>query len=68
MKILVIEDEPEMLDSIRKSLESEGYLVEAASDYPAGLDKIVSYDYDCILLDIMLPGGSGLESYVRKPI
>ena len=61
MKILVIEDEPEMLDSVRRSLESEGYLVETASDYSAGLDKIVSYQYDCILLDIMLPGGSGLD-------
>ncbi len=61
MKILVIEDEPEMLDSIQRSLENEGYLVETASDYPAGLDKIVSYDYDCIVLDIMLPGGSGLD-------
>ncbi len=61
MKILVIEDEPEMLDSVRRSLENEGYLVETATDYAAGLDKIVSYDYDCILLDIMLPGGSGLD-------
>lgn len=61
MKILLVEDEPEMLDLISQSLENEGYLVETASDYPTGLDKIVSYEYDCILLDIMLPGGSGLD-------
>ena len=61
MKILIIEDEPEMQDLIRQSLENENFLVETASDYHTGLDKIVSYDYDCILLDIMLPGGSGLD-------
>lgn len=61
MKILVIEDEHEMQDLIKQSLENENFLVETASDYHAGLDKIVSYDYDCILLDIMLPGGSGLD-------
>lgn len=61
MKILVIEDESEMLDLIKRSLEKENFLVETAIDYQTGLDKIVSYNYDCILLDIMLPGGSGLE-------
>ncbi len=61
MKILIIEDEPEMQELIRQSLENENFLVETASDYSTGLDKIVSYDYDCILLDIMLPGGSGLD-------
>ena len=61
MKILIIEDEPEMQELIRQSLENENFLVETASDYNAGIDKIISYDYDCILLDIMLPGGSGLD-------
>jgi DNA-binding response OmpR family regulator len=61
MKILIIEDEPEMQDLIKKSLENENFVVESASDYHTGLDKIVAYDYDCILLDIMLPGGSGLD-------
>lgn len=61
MKVLIIEDESEMQDLIKQSLENENFLVETASDYHSGLDKIVSYDYDCILLDIMLPGGSGLD-------
>ncbi|MFC2115967.1 response regulator transcription factor [Bacteroidota bacterium] len=61
MKILVIEDEPEMQDLIKQYLENENFIVETASDYHSGLDKIVSFDYDCILLDIMLPGGSGLD-------
>jgi DNA-binding response OmpR family regulator len=61
MKILVIEDEPEMKGLIKQFLESENYVVEEAGDFHSGLDKIVSYDYDCILLDIMLPGGNGLD-------
>lgn len=61
MKILVIEDEKELLEVIVQSLEKENFLVETASDYPRAMDKISAYEYDCILLDIMLPGGSGLE-------
>lgn len=61
MKILVIEDEVSMQEIIRESLQKEKYVVESAADYKSALDKIVSYEYDCILLDIMLPGGSGLD-------
>ena len=61
MKILVIEDEPEMMGLIKQFLEDENYVVEVASDFHTGLDKIISFDYDCILLDIMLPDGNGLE-------
>ncbi len=61
MKILVIEDEPEMLGLIKQFLEDENYIVETAENFISGMDKIVSYDYDCILLDIMLPGGNGLD-------
>lgn len=61
MKILVIEDEPDLLDVIQQSLEKENFLVESAQTYPAALDKIISFDYNCILLDIMLPGGNGLD-------
>jgi DNA-binding response OmpR family regulator len=61
MKILVIEDEPLLLSSIQESLEKEMFLVETATDYHSAIDKIFIYEYDCILLDIMLPNGSGLE-------
>jgi DNA-binding response OmpR family regulator len=61
MKILIIEDETDLLDVIRQSLELENFLVEAAGTYRSALDKIISFHYDCILLDIMLPGGSGLD-------
>jgi two-component system, OmpR family, response regulator ArlR len=61
MKILVIEDEPGMREVITSSLEKEKFLVETATGYHAAMDKIAAYDYDCILLDIMLPDGSGLS-------
>lgn len=61
MKILVIEDEPQLLSSIKESLEKEKFLVETATDYHSAIDKIFIYEYDCILLDIMLPNGNGLN-------
>ncbi|TVZ16087.1 response regulator transcription factor [Maribacter sp. MAR_2009_72] len=61
MKILIIEDEPQMLENMRQTLERQEYIVETATDYLAANDKIGAYDYDCILLDITLPGGNGLE-------
>lgn len=60
MKILVVEDEDALRDMVRESLEKEKYIVECASDYQTALTKVQEYDYDCVLLDIMLPGGSGL--------
>jgi len=61
MKILIIEDETELMEVIRQSLEKENFRAESAGDYDSALNKIISFDYDCILLDIMLPGGSGLD-------
>ena len=61
MKLLIIEDEPEMLENMAQTLEREHYIVETASDYKSALHKIGVYDYDCILLDINLPDGNGLE-------
>jgi DNA-binding response OmpR family regulator len=61
MKLLIVEDELELLQSIVTSLEKEQFVVETASDFNAASEKIELYEYDCILLDIMLPGGSGLE-------
>lgn len=61
MKILIIEDEPDMLQNMASSLEKEKYRVETATTFNDALDKIGVYEYDCILLDIGLPGGSGLE-------
>ncbi|SDC06777.1 response regulator transcription factor [Niabella drilacis] len=68
MKILIIEDEAALLSVIRDALGREGYITEIAADFDQALDKISTYEYDCILLDIMLPGGSGLEllSEIKK--
>lgn len=61
MKILIVEDEYEILKSIESFLLSESYIVEKATDYASGIEKVQLYEYDCILLDISLPGGSGLK-------
>lgn len=61
MKLLLIEDELEMQKSIKQYLEMEGNVVEVASDYILAEEKIALYDYDCILVDITLPKGSGLD-------
>lgn len=61
MKILIIEDEPVLLETVKQFLENEKYIVETANDYISGIEKIGTYDYDCILLDIMLPNGSGID-------
>lgn len=61
MKILIIEDEPSLRELIQRSLEKERYVVEAAADFQSGLRKIEDYDYDCVLPDIMLPDGNGLN-------
>lgn len=61
MKILIIEDEPELREIIQRYLEKERYIVTCAGDLKTGLLKIEDYNYDCILLDIMLPDGNGLS-------
>ena len=60
MKILIIEDEKALSESIATSLRSQDYICEMAFDLNTALEKTESYEYDCILLDITLPGGSGL--------
>lgn len=61
MKILIVEDEPALRELIQRSLEKERYIVEVASNFDTAIEKVEMYDYDCILLDIMLPGGNGLD-------
>lgn len=61
MKLLLIEDNADLREIMRKSLEQERYVVEVASDYGEAMNKLFVYEYDCILADIMLPGGSGLD-------
>ncbi len=61
MKLLIIEDEKELTVSIMAYLRQEDYACESAQNYKEALNKIENWDYDCIILDITLPGGSGLQ-------
>lgn len=60
MKILIVEDEPELLAAMQRSLEGLGLVCSTATTYREGEDKLASYDYDVVVLDITLPGGSGI--------
>ena len=61
MKILIIEDEADMRKNMQATLEKDSFLVESVANYQDAMSKIGVYDYDCILLDISLPDGDGLE-------
>lgn len=61
MKILIIEDERNLSDSIVAFLSSEKYLCEQAFTFDEAKVKVNLYEYDCIVLDLMLPGGNGLD-------
>ena len=61
MNVLLIEDDGDIAEFVRMELEHEGYAVQAAKDGRRGLDKALAFDYDVILLDVMLPELNGLE-------
>lgn len=61
MKILIVEDEKELASDIASYLSDQNYVCEIANTYSQACEKIELYTYDCILLDLMLPGGTGLE-------
>ena len=61
MKILIVEDEKALVESIVDYLQREDYICEVAADFNNAIEKTELFDYDCILLDIGLPGGSGLK-------
>jgi DNA-binding response OmpR family regulator len=61
MKILIIEDEPEIADDIKQYFMSNGIQCEKAKNYREAIERINMYSYDCILLDLKLPDGEGFE-------
>jgi DNA-binding response OmpR family regulator len=61
VKILIIEDEREILSAAREYLTSEGYTCEEARTFKQGIEKINQHIYDCVVLDIGLPDGNGLK-------
>lgn len=60
-RILVIDDEPGILNFVSRGLRSEGYGVEIASDGIAGLDAALAHSYDLVILDLLLPGFDGVD-------
>jgi two-component system OmpR family response regulator len=61
MRVLVVEDEPDLRSSLKRALRDDGYAVDDAPDGEEGLYKAENYDYDAVLLDIMLPRIDGWE-------
>jgi len=61
MKILVVEDEKNLLETVTAFLQGEGFVCEKADSYFAAEDKLAAFDYDIIILDITLPDGNGLD-------
>lgn len=61
MKILIVEDNPELSKNIESYLSKEGNTCETAFSYHQAVDKVVSFAYDVIILDLMLPDGNGLD-------
>src|SRR5678816_3499677 len=61
MKVLVVEDEPDLRRSLAQALREEGYAVDVAGDGQDGLYKAESWAYDAILLDVMLPKLDGWQ-------
>lgn len=61
MKLLLVEDEKELADLLVESLTKEKFVIETAEDFATAMEKITLYEYDCILLDLGLPDGSGLD-------
>jgi two-component system OmpR family response regulator len=68
MRLLIVEDEPDLLSSLSQALREEGYAVDIAADGVEGLYKAESWDYDVVVLDVMLPGldGWGVLQKLRK--
>ncbi|MFO0936772.1 MAG: response regulator transcription factor [Gemmataceae bacterium] len=60
MRVLVVEDEPDLLRVLAQALREDGYAVDEAADGKTALYKATTWDYDAILLDVMLPGMDGL--------
>jgi two-component system OmpR family response regulator len=65
MRILIVEDEPDLLRSLAQALREEGYAVDTAADGVEGAYKAENYDYDAVVLDVMLPRMDGWEILTR---
>ena len=60
-RLLIVDDDHGLVNLLKRFLEGEGFRVDAAYDHASGLNSALSNDYELIILDVMLPGGSGFE-------
>ena len=58
-RILIVEDELAISESLKSFLEAEGFLCETAGDHASALEKFENGEYDLVLMDVSLPGGNG---------
>ena len=70
MKILIIEDEVELLSAAKSYLSSEGFICEGVTNYLDAVDRLRTFSYDCIVADVGLPDGNGLDliTELRKKV
>jgi len=75
MRVLIVEDDQNLAETIKSGLEESGYAVDWVSDGFSGLDMVSTYAYDVIILDIMLPGMDGFticqqirSKHIESPI
>ncbi|GAC1377437.1 MAG: response regulator transcription factor [Hymenobacter sp.] len=61
MKLLLVEDEAALRTTVADALRQGGYVVEVAADFAQAYEKIKLYEYDCVLVDLTLPDGDGLD-------
>ncbi len=65
MRVLIVEDEPDLLQVLQRTLEESGYAVDAAADGEEGLQKAFDWEYDALVLDVMLPKLDGWQVLER---
>jgi CheY-like chemotaxis protein len=64
-RILVIDDDPDIRDTVRRMLESRGHSVETASDGTAGINALAQRAPDLVITDIFMPGRDGIETLIE---
>jgi DNA-binding response OmpR family regulator len=68
MKVLIVEDNADLALNIQEFLQKEGYVCESSNTVSQAEEKLIAFQYDCIVLDIMLPDGNGLDllKYIKE--
>ncbi|MCW1921383.1 response regulator transcription factor [Luteolibacter arcticus] len=61
MRLLIADDEPDLLRALSQAMREEGYAVDEAADGTEALYKVTEWDYDAVILDVMMPGLDGFE-------